>query len=335
MSAKTVPVKEVPTANREHLLDLLHKMVLIRHFEDKCAEMYQAQKIRGFMHLYNGEEAVAVGVMSVLRPDDAILATYREHGHALARGVDPGALMAEMYGKVEGCCRGRGGSMHIFDAKTNFYGGNAIVAGHLPLAVGFALAFKKQGKDSVSVCFFGDGAVPEGEFHESMNLASLLQVPVLFVCENNLYCMGSAIKYTNANTNLWEKGASYHIPAERVDGMDVLAVEAATRKVVDHIRSGKGPYFLEVMTYRFRPHSMFDAELYRTKSEVDEWKQRDPIPAFIHYLKDRSLITDDDVANIDKDVTAEVQRAIDFAEAGTWEPVEELTRFVYSERRLS
>lgn len=335
MSAKSVAVKEDTAANREHLHDLLYKMILIRQFEDKCAELYQAQKIRGFMHLYNGEEAVAVGTMSVLRPDDAILATYREHGHALARGVDTGRLMAEMYGKLEGCCRGRGGSMHIFDAKTNFYGGNAIVAGHLPLAVGFALAFKKQGKNSISVCFFGDGAVPEGEFHESMNLAALLQVPVLFLCENNLYCMGSAIKYTNSNTNLWEKGAAYNVPAERVDGMDVLAVEAAVGKAVEHIRSGKGPYFLEVMTFRFRPHSMFDAELYRTKAEVEDWKKRDPIPAFVSYLKERSLITADDLVNIEHKAAAEVQKAVDFAEAGTWEPVEELTRFVYSERRQS
>lgn len=335
MSAKTAVMKEDAKADRAHLVELLRQMVLIRHFEDKCAEMYQAQKIRGFMHLYNGEEAVAVGVMSVLRPDDAILATYREHGHALARGIDPGAIMAEMYGKVEGLCRGRGGSMHLFDAKTNFYGGNAIVASHLPLAVGFALAYKKQGKDSVAVCFFGDGAVPEGEFHESMNLAALLQVPVLFICENNLYCMGSAIKYTNANTNLWEKGAAYNVPAERVDGMDVLAVQAATRKAVDHLRAGKGPYFLEIMTFRYRPHSMFDAELYRTKAEVEEWKKRDPIPAFTNYLKERNLISDDDLANIEKEVAAEIQKAVDFAEAGTWEPVEDLTRFVYTERRQS
>jgi pyruvate dehydrogenase E1 component alpha subunit/2-oxoisovalerate dehydrogenase E1 component len=333
MVTKSPTIIEMEKVDREHLVHMLYQMLLIRRFEEKSAELYQATKIRGFMHLYNGEEAVAVGVMQALRPEDSIVATYREHGQALARGVSADVIMAEMYGKVEGCCRGRGGSMHIFDAKTRFFGGNAIVAGHLPLAVGLALADKMQGKPNVTCCFFGDGAVAEGEFHESLNLAALWQVPVLFICENNLYCMGTAIEFHESNTNLWEKALPYKIPAERVDGMDVLVVEAAVKKAVDFIREGKGPYFLEILTYRFRPHSMFDAELYRTKAEIEEWKKRDPIPEFVTVLKEHAALTDADLEIIEKEVAGEVQHAVDFAEAGTWEPVEDLTRYLYSERR--
>jgi pyruvate dehydrogenase E1 component alpha subunit/2-oxoisovalerate dehydrogenase E1 component len=333
MATKTSVVKEIEKIDREHLLLLLHQMLLIRRFEEKSAELYQATKIRGFMHLYNGEEAVAVGVMQALKPEDSIVATYREHGQAIARGMSPDVIMAEMYGKVEGCCRGRGGSMHIFDAKTRFYGGNAIVAGGIPLALGFALADKMQGKPNVACCFFGDGAVAEGEFHESMNLAALWQLPVLFVCENNMYCMGTAIEYHESNPNIWEKALPYKIPAERVDGMDVLVVEAAAKKAVDFIRGGKGPYFLEILTYRYRPHSMFDAELYRAKTEVEEWKKRDPISKLVTTLKESELFTDADLETMEKEVAAEVQHSVDFAEAGTWEPVEDLTRFIYSERR--
>ncbi len=333
MITEELATKENEKVDREHFVHMLHQMLLIRRFEEKSAELYQATKIRGFMHLYNGEEAVAVGVMQALRPEDSVVATYREHGQALARGVAAEAIMAEMYGKVEGCCRGRGGSMHIFDAKTRFFGGNAIVAGGIPVAVGLALADKMQGKPNVTCCFFGDGAVAEGEFHESLNLASLWHLPVLFICENNLYCMGTAIEYHESNTNLWEKAVPYKMPSERIDGMDLLVVEAAAKKAVDFIREGKGPYFLEILTYRYRPHSMFDAELYRTKAEVEEWKKRDPIPAFVAILKERASFSDADLEAMEKEVAAEVQHAVDFAEAGTWEPVEELTRFVYSDRR--
>ncbi len=243
MKTKTVPTKEVDTADREHLLELLRQMILIRRYEEKCSELYQASKIRGFMHLYIGEEAVAVGVMQALTPEDSIVATYREHGQALARGVDGGEMMAEMYGKMEGTCRGRGGSMHIFDAKNRFYGGNAIVAGGIPLAVGFALADKMKNQPNVTCCFFGEGATPEGEFHESLNMAALWQLPVLFVCENNLWCMGTSIQYHSSSPDIYLKPPTYGIPSERVDGMDVLAVEAATRKAVEHIRSGRRPVF--------------------------------------------------------------------------------------------
>jgi pyruvate dehydrogenase E1 component alpha subunit len=251
-------------SDRRH--ELLRQMLRIRRLEETCVELYSATKIRGFLHVMIGEEAIAAGVMSVLDPDDAVVATYREHGHALLRGVSAEAILAEMYGRQEGCCRGRGGSMHLFDKATRFYGGNAIVAGGLPLAVGLALADKMRGRDRVTACFFGDGAVAEGEFHESLNLAALWQLPVLFVCENNLYAMGTALRYTESQTDLALKAAAYEIPAWPADGMDAVAVAEAARRAVDAVRSGGGPHFLELRTYRFRAHSMFDPERYRDKA---------------------------------------------------------------------
>lgn len=330
MQALATPEKVI---DRDHAQHLLHEMLRIRRFEEKSAQMYSAMKIRGFLHLYIGEEAVAVGVMEALHPEDNVLATYREHGQALARGVPATTIMAEMYGKQEGCARGRGGSMHIFDKETRFYGGNAIVGGHLPLAVGMALADKMRGDDRVTCIFFGDGAAAEGEFHESLNLAALWKLPVLFVCENNQYGMGTAIEYAHAVTQLSKHAATYNIPSQTVDGMDILATEAAAKEAVAAIRAGAGPWFLEFRTYRFRAHSMFDAELYRDKDEVSGWKERDPISLFVDYLKHHDLITDADIQVLDNKVQAEIEAAVAFAEAGTWEPLEDLTRFVYSERR--
>ena len=314
----------------EHRLHLLERMLLIRRFEERAAQLYQAEKIRGFLHLYIGEEAVATGVMEVLEPDDAVVATYREHGHALARGMDPGVIMAEMFGKVEGCSRGRGGSMHLFDASTRFYGGNAIVGGGLPLAVGLALADKMNHRPRVTAVFFGEGAIAEGEFHESMNLAALWDLPVLFCCENNLYAMGTALERSESQNRLTLKAASYEMPAWEVDGMDVVAVEEAARMATESVRAGGGPHFLEFSTYRFRAHSMFDPELYRTKGEVEDWKRRDPIELFRARLVDDGLLDDESWSEIDDRVREEVDRAVASADAGTWEPVEELTRFVYS-----
>jgi TPP-dependent pyruvate/acetoin dehydrogenase alpha subunit len=243
-----------------------------------------------------------------------------------------GPLMAEMYGKVEGCSRGRGGSMHVFDAATRFYGGNAIVGGGLPVAIGIALADKLRGDRRVTACFFGEGAVAEGEFHETMNLAELWRLPVLFLCENNLYAMGTALARSESVTDLTAKAASYNVPGEAVDGMDVLAVEEATRRAAAAVRAGDGPYFLEYQTYRFRAHSMYDPELYRAKLEVEEWKQRCPIATFEARLRELGLLTDADRERIEAEVAAELEAAVDFAEGGHWEPVEELARFVYSER---
>jgi pyruvate dehydrogenase E1 component alpha subunit len=319
-----------PVEQNRHL-HLLYQMMLIRRFEEKSAELYTKEKIRGFLHLYIGEEAVAVGVMDALTSDDNILSTYREHGHALARGIDAGVIMAEMYGKQEGCSHGRGGSMHLFDVKSKFYGGNAIVGGHLAMSVGMALASKRQRKNNITCCFFGEGAVAEGEFHEAMNLAALWSVPVLFVCENNLYAMGTAIRYSHSVTEMEKKGPSYGIDTSVVDGMNVLEVEKAAKAAVEAIHSTGRPFFLVCNTYRFRAHSMFDAELYRDKSEVEEWKKRDPIPALQKDLLNRNQIDETDIKLLSEKIEAEIQKAVDFAEAGSWEPTEQLTKFVYSE----
>ena len=315
---------------RIHALALLREMLRIRRFEEKAAELYTVGKIRGFLHLYIGEEAVAVGAMQALTADDAIVATYREHGQALARGIPAGALMAEMYGKANGCSRGRGGSMHFFDVTRRFYGGHAIVGGGLPVAVGLALADTLQGRSRVTACFFGDGAVAEGEFHESLNLAALWKLPVLLLCENNLYAMGTALARHQAQTDLCRKAESYGLCAETVDGMDVLAVEAATRRLAEAVRGGLGPHFLELRTYRFRAHSMYDPELYRTKDEVEQWESRDPITTFAARLRDGRLLSDADLADLEAAATAEIDDAVRVAEEGPWEPVEDLTRDVYT-----
>lgn len=310
---------------------LMREMMRIRRFEEACFQLYQQTKIRGFLHLYIGEEAVAVGSMQALTPDDAVVATYREHGQALARGVPATALMAEMYGKVSGTSRGRGGSMHVFDASRRFYGGNAIVAGGIPLAVGLALADAMRTDRRVTACYFGDGAVAEGEFHESLNMAALWKLPVLFLCENNLYAMGTAIERAQAATDIALRAASYGMPSEAVDGMDVLAVEDAARRAANAVRAEGGPFFLELRTYRFRAHSMYDPELYRPKEEVERWKQRDPIALFETVCRGHDLLGDTDMAAIAAEADAEVAEAVAFAEAAEWEPVEDLLRFVHSE----
>jgi pyruvate dehydrogenase E1 component alpha subunit len=317
--------------DRPRLLDLLRQMLRIRRFEATCTELYQAQKIRGFLHLYDGEEAVSVGVTAVLRPEDWVVATYREHGQALARGIPMRSLMAEMLGRLEGCCRGRGGSMHVFDATTRFLGGNAIVGGGLPLAVGTALADKMQGRGSLTCCFFGEGAVDEGEFHESLNLAEIWKLPVLFVCENNLYSMGTPLATAEAETDIAKKAGCYRLLSEAVDGMDVVAVEAAAARAVERIRAGAGPAFLECRTYRFRAHSMFDAQLYRSKEEVEAWRQRDPIERLARWMAETGLLHPGEREALEAAIDREVEDAVAFAEAGSLEPVEELERFVLME----
>jgi len=319
-----------PRLDHAHVRDLLKAMIRIRRFEGKCAELYTQQKIRGFLHLYDGQEAVAVGVMQTLGHIDRIVATYREHGHALARGVPMTKVLAEMYGKAEGCAGGRGGSMHLFSAEANFYGGNAIVGGGLPLATGLALADKMEQREGVTVCFFGEGAVAEGAFHEALNLASLWDLPVLFVCENNGYAMGTALDLTEAETDIAAKARGYAIQSETVDGMDVVAVEAATRRAQKIMRDTNEPYFLELRTYRFRPHSMFDAQLYRPKSEVDEWRQKGPILRFQGWLEDNGLLHPGEVDQIVAEVDAEIDTAVAFAESGTDAPPGTLKDYVLS-----
>jgi pyruvate dehydrogenase E1 component alpha subunit len=319
--------------DREHALTLLRQMLRIRQFEERCVQLYTELKIRGFLHLYNGEEAIAAGVLRCLKPEDAVVATYREHGHALMRGVPMNALMAEMFGKRTGSSGGRGGSMHVFDVGRRFYGGNAIVGGGLPIAVGLALAEKLAKRDGIAVCFFGEGAVAEGEFHESLNLAALWRLPVLFVCENNLYAMGTALARSEAATDLRAKAAGYGMTAAALDAMDVVAVETAAQAAVASIRAGNGPQFLECRTYRLRAHSMFDAQLYRDKAEIEEWRARGPLITFTKRCKAAGLITEEDFLRLQKEADVEVDAAVAFAESAEWEPVEELGRWVYAERR--
>jgi pyruvate dehydrogenase E1 component alpha subunit len=315
---------------KDHALTLLRQMLLIRRLEEKCAELYSLGKIRGFLHLCIGEEAVAVGALPALTSDDAVVTTYREHGHALVRGMSARAIMAEMYGKETGCSRGRGGSMHLYDAGLRFFGGSAIVGGGLPLAAGLALSDVMQNRRRVTACLFGDGAVDEGEFHETLNLASLWKLPVLFLCENNRYAMGTALERHQSQTDIHQKGAAYGIPSDAVDGMDVLAVEDAMQTAVEAVRSSGRPYLLEARTYRFRAHSMYDAELYRTKDEVEQWRQRDPLSCFARQLKSWKLLTDADEAGLEAAVKAEIDDAVAFAETSPWEPVEDLTKDVYT-----
>ena len=318
-------------ADGKHALHLYRQMLRVRLLEERCVELYSAEKIRGFLHLYIGEEAVAAGVMEALRPEDAVVSTYREHGHALMRGVSARSILAEMYGKVTGCSRGRGGSMHLFDEATRFYGGNAIVAGGLPLALGLALADHLSGRPRVTACFFGDGAVAEGEFHETMNLAALWHLPILFCCENNLYAMGTALARAQAETDLALKAAAYRVPAWAVDGMDVLAVEEAARAASEAVRSGGGPYFLEFRTYRFRAHSMYDPDRYRERAEIETWKSRDPLTLLGSRLESAGLLDDEGRASLLAEVAAEIDDAVAAAEASALEDVADLERFTYRE----
>lgn len=325
--AQPPPSGPVPY-EREFALRLLTDMLRIRRLEEKSAELYGAGKIRGFLHLYIGEEAVAAGAMPALATEDNVVATYREHGHALLRGVAMDSILAEMYGKREGCSRGRGGSMHLFDAPTHFYGGNAIVGAGLPIAVGLALASKLQETPNITACFFGEGAVAEGAFHEAMNLAALWALPVLFCCENNLYAMGTALERSESQVDLRVKAAAYRMEARTVDGMDVVAVHEAVKSAVADIRTDSKPVFLELRTYRFRAHSMFDAELYRDKAEVEAWKTRGPIHTYSARLKAQGLLTEEQFQEIDRNVADEIERAVAYAESGTWEPVEDLLKDV-------
>jgi pyruvate dehydrogenase E1 component alpha subunit len=318
---------------RDHALALLRQMLLIRRFEEKSAELYTQDKIHGFLHLYIGEEAVAVGAMQALGDDDEIVSTYREHGHAIARGLSPAGVMAEMYGKANGCSRGRGGSMHLFDVGRRFYGGNAIVGGGLPLAVGLALANKLARRDRITACFFGDGAVDEGEFHESLNLAALWKLRVLFICENNQYAMGTHLARHQSQTDIQAKAQAYALAGEAVDGMDVLAVEQAARRAAETVRAGGGPLLLEARTYRFRAHSMYDPELYRDKSEVESWKKHCPIEHLAARLRAARMLTDADSSELEASVAAEVSAAVAAAEAGPWEPVEDLLKDVQTPAR--
>ena len=315
---------------REELARLLHKMTQIRRFEEKAAEWYSRGRIKGFLHLYVGQEAVGAGVFSKLREDDYIYTHYRDHGHALARGIEPKRVMAELFGKVTGASRGLGGSMHIFDVSKRFMGGYAIVAGHMPLACGTAMATKYMGKDSVTLCIIGDGAVNEGAFHEALNLAAVWKLPVLFLCENNFYGMGTAASRVSATTEIYKRAEVFGIRAEQVDGMDVIEMQKRTEEALAYIRSGSGPFFLEAITYRFRGHSMADPELYRDRSEVNHWRELDPIRTFSDALIRGGQFTKEDFDEIDNQVEEEIDAAVQFAEESPFPDMSDLTRFIYA-----
>src|SRR6516162_11105 len=310
---------------------LLSDMLLIRRFEEKAAEAYALGKIGGFLHLYIGEEAVEVGATSVLRTDDYAISAYREHGHCLAKGSDPKRVMAELYGRRDGLSKGKGGSMHLFDRTTNFLGGHAIVGAHLPIAAGVAFAIKYRGGDQVIVCYFGDGAVPEGEFHEAMNLAALWKLPVIFLCENNRYAMGTSVERALAQTEIWKFGQTYGIPAERVDGMDVLAVRDAVGRAVARTRQQQVPALIEADTYRYRGHSMRDpaGAVYRTKEEVEREKLRDPIVLFRDKIVSSGLLSEADIRAVEKDVADRIDEAVAYADASPEPPGDWLFTDIY------
>jgi pyruvate dehydrogenase E1 component alpha subunit len=312
---------------------LLSDMMLIRRFEEKAAEAYALGKIGGFLHLYIGEEAVAVGATSVLRPDDYAVAAYREHGHCLVKGSDPRRVMAELFGRRDGLSKGKGGSMHLFDKSVNFLGGHAIVGSHLPLAAGVGFAIKYQGGDQVIVCYFGDGAVPQGEFHEAMNLAMLWKLPVILLCENNGYAMGTSVERALAETEIWKFGRAYNMPCEAVDGMDVLAVREVMSRAVARARAETLPTLIEARTYRFRGHSMRDpaGAVYRTKEEVEREKQRDPIVLFRDLALGKGWLSEADVRTIEKDVNDRIDEAVAFAEASPEPPAEWLFTDIYKD----
>src|SRR5438128_3307206 len=334
--AKTIPERKGPSAlgvDAELARRLLHDMLLIRRFEEKAAEAYALGKVGGFLHLYIGEEAVAVGATSVLRPDDYVISAYRDHGHCLAKGADPKRVMAELFGRRDGLSKGKGGSMHLFDRSVNFLGGHAIVGAHLPLATGAGFAIKYREGDQVVACYFGDGAVPEGEFHESLNLAALWKLPVIFICENNRYAMGTSLERALAETEIWKFGRSYNIPSEAVDGMDILAIRDVVARAVERARADGTPSLIEARTYRFRGHSMRDpaGAVYRTKEEVEREKLRDPIALF----RDRALkarwLSEEDARAIEKDVADRVDEAVAFADASPEPPDSELLTDIFRE----
>lgn len=329
MKVPAPPSGPVPW-DKPFALSLLSDMLRIRRMEERAAELYGQQKIRGFLHLYIGEEAVAAGALRALSADDNVVATYREHGHALLHGLKMDAIMAEMFGRQDGSSRGRGGSMHLFDRTRRFFGGQAIVGGGLPLATGLALADKLLERQALTACFFGEGAVAEGAFHEAMNLAALWRLPVLFCCENNLYAMGTALARSESQTDLCLKAASYGVEVMTVDGMDVVAVHEAVRFAAQKVRDISAPMFVELRTYRFRAHSMFDPDLYRTKQEIEAWKTRGPIHTFTARLKLQEILSEDEFLALDASAQAEVEAAVAFAEGSNWEPVEDLLRDVHT-----
>lgn len=320
---------------KQHYIDLYYQMVLIRLVEEEAAKLYQQGKIGGFLHLYIGQEAVSTGLISARQPQDRVITAYRDHGVALNCGLSANEVMAELLGKATGCSKGKGGSMHMADVKKNFWGGHAIVGAHLPIASGLALGDKMQGNNAVTICMFGDGASNIGYFHEALNLSKVWNLPVLWVVENNQYGMGTAVERASAVSEMRQKAEGYCIPNDRVDGMDVLAVREASLKAIDLVRSGEGPFFLEVMTYRFRGHSMGDPERYRQSDEVKRWQENDPIGIYRKHLIDQQIASEEEMDRVDSQAEADTMSAVQFAESSPEPELEELFSNIYIDFKVS
>jgi pyruvate dehydrogenase E1 component alpha subunit len=317
--------------DKQKYLDMYYQMVLIRRLEERGAELYQAGKIGGFMHLYIGQEAVSTGLIAARQPQDRVITAYRDHGVAINCGISPNQVMAELLGKATGISKGRGGSMHMADVTKNFWGGHAIVGAHLPLAAGLALGDKYAGRDGVTICMFGEGATNIGFFHEALNLSKVWTLPVLWVCENNMYGMGTTVGRASAVSEIQQKAEGYGMAHARVDGMDVLAVYEAAKKAIEAVRSGSGPGMLEIMTYRFRGHSMGDPERYRKQEEVKKWQEQDPIGIFHAFLTTNKKATVKTLDEIDERARTDVEKAVEFAEASPEPALESLFDDIYAE----
>lgn len=316
--------------DRETLVKLYHQMLLIRRFEEKCAESYSLGKIGGFCHLYIGQEAVGVGAISALRDDDYVLTSYREHGQAIAKGISPEAVMAELYGKAGGCSRGKGGSMHLFDKDVNFLGGHAIVGGQIPLATGVAFASKYKGTDQVTLCFFGEAAVNQGAFHESLNMAQLWKIPCIYICENNMYGMGTSLERAMSFQNVSLKSCAYEVASEAVDGMDVLKMRQASQRAVKRAREESLPTLIEARTYRYMGHSMSDPGNYRTRAEIEKYQERDPIKLFGQRLIESDILSDSEIAELETNVKETVERSVKFADESPQPDPSELHTNIYA-----
>ncbi len=327
---KAAQKHRIEEVDHDTLVKIYHQMLLVRRFEEKSAEAYSAGKIGGFCHLYIGQEAVAIGAISALRPDDYVLTSYREHAHAIAKGMTPESVMAELFGKATGCSKGKGGSMHMFDKNVNFLGGHAIVAGQIPLATGVAFATKYKGTDQVTLCFFGEAAVNQGAFHESLNMAQLWKLPCIYICENNQYGMGTSLQRAMSYQMISEKGCAYEIASEFVDGMDVLAVREATQRAIERARKDYLPTLLEVRTYRFMGHSMSDPGNYRTRAEIEQHQERDPIKLFAASLKEKGVLSEAEFQDIDTQVREQVEQSLKFAEESPLPGPEELYTDIYA-----
>ena len=329
MATSTRSKKKKEIYSKEQVLKWFEDMLLMRKFEEKASQLYMQQKFRGFCHLYIGQEAVAAGLETAIRPDDYVITAYRDHGPAIARGVSVNACMAELFGKATGCSKGKGGSMHFFSKEHNFLGGHGIVGGQIPLGAGIAFGIQYKGEDKICVCMMGDGAVRQGAFHEAFNLAMLWNLPVMFIIENNHYAMGTSVERTSNVTELYTLGESYDMPSKAVDGMNIITVYEELMPVVEHIRSGKGPYLIEMKTYRYRGHSMSDPAKYRTREELEKYKGKDPIANLRLYINEHDLVPDEEIKAIDKRIKKTVADCVTFAEESPFPTLDALYEDVY------